>query len=109
MTYLLLALAIVTEVTATLLLKASNGWEKWYFGYGAIAFYMISGILFAAVLKHMGVGVAYAIWSGMGIALITAASVILWKQTFDFYAAMGIILIVSGTLLITSKSAVVFQ
>ena len=70
---------------------------------------MVSGILFATVLKHMGVGVAYAIWSGMGIALITAASVILWKQTFDFYAAMGIILIVSGTLLITSKSAVVFQ
>lgn len=109
MTYLLLALAIVTEVAATLSLKASDGWEKWYFGYGAIALYTVSGILFAAVLKHMGVGVAYAIWSGMGIALITAASVILWKQTFDFYAAMGIILIVSGTLLITSKSAVVFQ
>jgi len=36
MTYLFLAIAIVTEVTATMLLKMSNGWEKWAFGYGAI-------------------------------------------------------------------------
>jgi small multidrug resistance pump len=61
------------------------------------------------VLKNMGIGVAYAIWSGMGIALITAASVVFWKQTFDIYAVLGIMLIISGTLLITSKSAVVFQ
>ena len=109
MTYLLLAIAIVTEVTATLLRKMSNGWEKWAFGYGAIFFYTVSGMLFAMVLKNMGIGVAYAIWSGMGIALITAASVVFWKQTFDIYAVLGIMLIISGTLLITSKSAVVFQ
>ncbi|WDT85279.1 DMT family transporter [Alteromonas sp. 009811495] len=109
MTYLILAIAIVTEVTATMLLKASNGWEKWAFGYSAIFFYAVSGMLFAFVLKNMGVGIAYAIWSGMGIALITAASVVFWKQTFDIYAVLGIILIISGTLLITSKSAVVFQ
>ncbi|WP_421132281.1 DMT family transporter [Alteromonas sp. A079] len=109
MTYLLLALAIVTEVTATLLLKASNGWEKWEYGSASIFFYSLSGIIFAAVLKNMGVGVAYAIWSGMGIALITAASVVFWKQTFDMYAIVGIMLIVSGTIIITSKSAVVFQ
>ena len=66
MTYLILAIAIVTEVTATMLLKASNGWEKWAFGYSAIFFYAVSGMLFAFVLKNMGVGIAYAIWSGMG-------------------------------------------
>ncbi|WP_334064567.1 DMT family transporter [Alteromonas genovensis] len=109
MIYLLLALAIVTEVTATMLLKASDGWEKWALGYAAIAFYAVSGGLFAVVLKHMGIGVAYAIWSGLGIALITAASVVFYKQTFDMFAVIGIILIVSGTVLITSKSAVVFQ
>ena len=109
MTYIIFTVAIITEVTATMLLKASNGWEKWAFGYGAIVFYAISGMLFAYVLKHMGIGVAYAIWSGMGIALITAASVVFWKQTFDIYAVLGIIIIISGTLLITSKSAVVFQ
>ena len=109
MPYLILALAIFTEVTATMLLKASNGWEKLAYGYLAVFCYAISGMLFAYVLKHMGIGIAYAIWSGMRIALITAASVIFWKQTFDFYAVLGIMLIISGTLLITSKSAVVFQ
>ncbi|NMH61516.1 DMT family transporter [Alteromonas ponticola] len=109
MVYFILALAILTEVTATLFLKASDGWVKWHFGSMSILFYAISGMLFAFVLKHMGVGVAYAIWSGMGIALICAASVFWYKQTFDFYAIAGIVLIISGTLLITSKSAVVIQ
>lgn len=108
-TYMILTLAILTEVTATMLLKASNGWEKWYFGSASITFYAISGMLFAYVLKHMGVGVAYAIWSGMGIATITALSVVFYKQTMDMYAMCGVLMIVMGTLLITTKSAVVFQ
>ena len=49
MTYLILTIAIVTEVTATMLLKASNGWEKWAFGYGAIFFYAVSGMLFLRI------------------------------------------------------------
>jgi len=109
MTYIILSFAIVCEVIATLFLKASDGWEKWWFGSGAVLFYMVSGMLFSVVLKHMGVGVAYAIWSGMGIALVTACSVILWKQTLDIHAVVGIVLIFAGTLLITGKSAVVFQ
>lgn len=109
MTYLLLTLAIVSEVAATLCLKLSEGWEKWYLGSAAIALYSVAGMLFAVVLKEMGVGVAYAIWSGVGIALIVTASVIFWQQKFDIYAVLGIVLILLGSLLITTKSAVVFQ
>ncbi|GLR71694.1 DMT family transporter [Agaribacter marinus] len=109
MTYLLLAIAILTEVTATLFLKASNGWENTNYGTTSIIFYAISGIVFAFVLKHMGVAVAYAIWSGMGIALVSITSVIIFKQSFDIYALVGILLIVCGTILITSKSSMVFQ
>lgn len=109
MTYLLLMLAIVTEVTATVLLKLSDGWVKWHFGMGSILFYAVSGVLFAFVLKNMGVGVAYAMWSGLGIALITALSVVFWDQKFDVYAVTGICLILCGTLLITTQSNVVFQ
>ena len=86
MTYLYLVLAIITEVTATLLLKASNGWEKWWFGMGAIFFYAIAGGLLALVLKSMSVGLAYSIWSGVGIALVCIASVLFWRQKFDIYA-----------------------
>ena len=109
MTYLLLMIAIVTEVTATLLLKASNGWEKWWFGMGAIFFYALAGIVLALVLKSMSVGLAYAIWSGVGIALVCIASVMFWQQKFDIYALTGVLLIILGTALITLKSNVVMQ
>ncbi|HEX7764216.1 MAG TPA: multidrug efflux SMR transporter [Cellvibrio sp.] len=109
MVYIFLTLAILTEVTATLLLKASNGWEKWWFGMGAIFFYSIAGMILAFVLKSMSVGLAYAIWSGVGIALVCIASVFFWQQKFDMYALTGVLLIVVGTGLITLKSNVVLQ
>lgn len=109
MVYLLLSLAIITEVTATLLLKASDGWEKVWFGVGAIFFYSIAGMILAFVLKTMSVGLAYAIWSGVGIALVCIASVLFWQQKFDVYALVGVTLIVLGTGLITLKSSVVIQ
>ena len=58
MVYVLLLLAIVTEVTATLLLKASDGWSKWWFGMGAVVFYSIAGLFLGFVLKSMSVGLA---------------------------------------------------
>ncbi len=109
MTYFLLALAVITEVCATLLLKASNGLEKWEFGIASIAFYCISGINFAYVLKSMNVGLAYAIWSGVGIALVCIASVLIWQQKIDGFALSGVVLIFIGTLLITVKSSVAIQ
>lgn len=108
-TYLLLAIAVLTEVSATLLLKASNGWEKWWLGVAAIFFYSIAGMFLAFVLKSMSVGLAYAIWSGVGIALVCIASVLLWQQKFDIYALLGVALILIGTGLITLKSSVTTQ
>jgi small multidrug resistance pump len=107
--YFLLTLAIITEVAATLLLKASNGWEKWWFGMGAVFLYSIAGLFLGLVLKGMSVGLAYTIWSGVGIALVCIASVYIWQQKFDVYALSGIALILAGTLLITVKSSVVIQ
>jgi len=63
----------------------------------------------AFVLKSMNVGLAYAIWSGVGIALVCVASVFIWQQKFDIYALTGVLLIVVGTGLITLKSNVVLQ
>ena len=107
--YLYLSLAIVCEVAATLMLKASDGWTKWSFGIGSIILYAIAGAIFALVLKGMSVGMAYAIWSGLGVGLVCVASVVIWNQQFDGYALAGIILIVLGTLLITTKSQTVLQ
>ncbi|AWF81093.1 QacE family quaternary ammonium compound efflux SMR transporter [Microbulbifer sp. A4B17] len=109
MSYLFLTFAIIAEVTATLLLKASSGWEKWWLGMASIFFYSLASLFLALVLKTMNVGMTYAIWSGVGIALVCAASVFIWQQKFDIYATCGIALIFTGTALITVKSNVFVQ
>ncbi|MFN3700742.1 MAG: DMT family transporter [Alphaproteobacteria bacterium] len=103
-----LAIAIVAEVIATSSLKASNGFTVLWpsivviIGY-AVAFYFLS-----LTLKTMPIGVAYALWSGIGIALITAAGFILYQQKIDIAGIIGLMLIVSGVVVLNafSKSAV---
>lgn len=105
--YVYLAIAIAAEVVATSALKASEGFSKpgptlvVALGYG-VAFYFLS-----LVLKSVPVGVAYAIWSGVGIVLIAAIGWLFMKQNLDAGAIAGIALIVAGVLVIQlfSKSA----
>jgi small multidrug resistance pump len=96
MGYLYLSIAIVAEVVATNALKASEEFSKLgpsiivIVGYG-IAFYFLS-----LVLKTIPVGVAYAIWSGVGIVLVAIVAAVIFKQVLDIPAIVGIVLIVSG-------------
>ncbi len=100
MGYYFLAIAICAEVIATLALKASDGFTHstssmlCIFGYG-VAFYFLS-----LVLKTIPVGIAYAIWAGMGIFLIAAISAIIYKQTPDLAAIIGMLLILGGIVII---------
>lgn len=100
MSYLYLLLAIIGEVIGTSALKATAGFTKVgpslivAVGYGA-AFYFLS-----LTLRTMPVGVAYAIWSGLGIVLISIVAFVVYKQTLDFPALAGMALIVSGVLII---------
>jgi small multidrug resistance pump len=107
MSYLYLAIAIVAEVIATTALKASESFTKplpsllVVVGYGA-AFYFLS-----LCLKSINVGVAYAMWSGLGIVLITVAAAVFYKQVPDGWAIVGMALIVAGVLALNllSRSA----
>lgn len=98
--YLYLGIAIFAEVVATSALKASEGFTRTgpslivAVGYG-IAFYFLS-----LVLKTVPMGVAYAIWSGVGIVLIAAIGWLLMKQPLDLPALLGIGLIVAGVAVI---------
>ena len=100
MAYALLFIAIVAEVIATSALKMSEGFTKLWpsllvvVGYG-FAFYFL-----ALVLKSVPVGIAYAIWAGVGIALITLIGVVVFKQTLDAPALAGIGLIIAGVAVI---------
>ena len=100
MAYLYLTIAIVAEVIATNALKASEGFTRLVpsivvvVGYGA-AFYFL-----ALVLKVIPVGIAYAIWAGMGIVLVAIVAAIVFKQVPDFPAIIGMLLIISGVVII---------
>jgi len=100
MPYTYLALAIIAEVVGTSALKASEGFTKIIpsaiviIGYG-IAFYFM-----AFVLKTLPVGITYAIWSGLGIVLVTVVSMLLYRQIPDLFAILGMGMIVSGVVVI---------
>lgn len=103
--WLFLALAIAAEVTATSALKASDGFSRLYpsmvvvLGYGA-AFYFLS-----LTLRSIPVGVAYAVWAGLGTALIAIASWWLYGQRLDAAAIIGIGLIIAGVLVMNLFSS----
>ncbi len=106
MKWLLLSIARVAEVTATSALKASEGFTKLapsivvIIGYG-IAFFFLS-----LTLKDVPIGIAYAIWSGAGITLISIIGYFYYRQGLDIPAIAGIILIITGIIVINlfSKS-----
>jgi small multidrug resistance pump len=108
MKYLILLVAIVAEIIATSSLKASEGFTKVWpsiitvVGYG-IAFYFLS-----LTLKSIPLGIAYAIWSGLGIVLVSIIGVLVYNQKLDLAAIIGLSLIVIGVVVLNlfSKSSV---
>jgi len=104
MVYVYLAIAIVGEVVATSALKASESFTKplpsllVVVGSG-VAFYFLS-----ECLRSISVGVAYAMWSGLGIVLVTAAAAVFYKQVPDGWAILGMALIVAGVLVLNLLS-----
>lgn len=100
MGYVYLTVAIIAEVAATTALKACAEFTKFgpslivIVGYG-IAFYCLT-----LVLRTVPVGIAYALWSGVGLVLITLASAVLFKQVPDWPAVIGMTLIVAGVVVI---------
>ncbi|SOE48918.1 Ethidium bromide-methyl viologen resistance protein EmrE [plant metagenome] len=98
--YVLLGGAIVFEVVATTLLKASDGFSRLWPSVGTILGYAVSFYLLSLTLRTVPTGIAYAIWSGVGVVLISLAAWAVYGQKLDTAAVAGIALIVSGVLVI---------
>ena len=96
MSWLFLLVAIVAEVAGTSFLKASDGFTKLWPSVAVVAAYAVSFVFLSLTLRAIPVGVAYAIWSGVGVALVTAVGWWIYGQRLDFAALIGIALIVSG-------------
>ena len=100
MGYLYLAIAVIAEVVATSALKSSEQFTRLWpslivvLGYG-VAFYFLS-----LCLKTLNLGVMYALWSGLGVVLITVVGWLVYKETLDAAALIGMALILAGVFVI---------
>ncbi|HGN2061968.1 TPA: SMR family transporter [Proteus mirabilis] len=102
LTYLILA--IISEVIATTVLKASDGFSRLYPSIVVVVEYCFSFWALSQVVKVMPLGIAYAIWSGLGIVLVSVAAVFVYQQKLDLPAIVGMTLIIAGVLVINLLS-----
>jgi small multidrug resistance pump len=105
MSYLFLAIAIVSEVVATSLLKATAEFTRLWPSLGVVAGYLTAFYFLTLTLRTVPVGIAYAIWSGVGIVLVTGAGWVFYGQKLDAPALAGTGLIIAGVVVINTLSA----
>jgi small multidrug resistance pump len=106
--YAYLAVAIIAEVIATTALRAADGFTQLWPSLISIVGYVVAFYFLSLTLRSMPVGIAYAIWSGVGIVLISLAGWLIYKQLLDLPALIGMGLIMAGVIVINlfSKTAV---
>ena len=93
--YSLLGLAIISEVIGSTFLVKSEGFSKLFPSIMVLVLFSLAFYLLSQVIKTIPLGIAYAIWAGVGIVLTAIVSHVLFKQTLDTPAMIGIALIVS--------------
>ncbi len=98
--YLYLSIAIIAEVIATTSMKALDGLNKPLPLMLVVVGYAISFWMLSLVVKSIPVGIAYAVWAGLGIVLVSIAATVLYQQRLDIPAMLGMGLIVSGVVVI---------
>lgn len=104
MKYLFLAGAIILEVVGSGFMKASDGFSKPLATAVTIIAYVACFFLLSQALKSIPLGVAYAIWAGLGVVLTAVVSVVVFKQSLDTPAIIGMALIVVGVVVMNAFS-----
>ncbi|OBW94948.1 DMT family transporter [Gallibacterium salpingitidis] len=100
MMWLLLLMAIVFEVIGTTSLRYSNGFTQPLYTLITLGCYVASFFLLSKIVQSIPIGIAYAVWSGVGILFIALIGRFLFKQYLDFAAIIGIVFILIGVLII---------
>lgn len=109
MSWLMLVVAIAAEVIATSTLKSTEGFTRLWPSVVVVVCYEIAFILLALTLKKIPVGVVYAVWSGVGVALVTLVAWLFLDQTLDAAGVVGVSLIVGGVVVINAFSKTVVE
>jgi small multidrug resistance pump len=105
--WIYLSLAIVAEVIGTTFLKSAEGFTRPWPSLVVVVAYAIAFFFLGLALKTLPVGVAYAIWAGVGTALIALAGYAFFDQRLDAPAITGLALIVAGVVVINAFSETV--
>lgn len=105
MSWLLLAVAIVLEVLGTTSMKLSEGFARPVYSLLMVVFYALSFVALALVLKQIDVSVAYAVWSGLGMALVAALGVLAFGEPLTAVKALALLLIVAGVVMLNLAGA----
>jgi small multidrug resistance pump len=100
MQWIYLAIAIVSEVIATSSLKTAEGFTRWVPSLLVVIGYASSFYFLSLTLRTIPLGVAYAIWSGVGVALVTLIGWTIYHQSLNIAAIIGITLIISGVIVL---------
>ena len=109
MAYVYLAIAIVAEVTATSALKAAEEFTRLIPSLIVIVGFAVAFYFMMLTLRTIPVGITYALWSGLGIVLMTIVGAGVYKEIPDIPAVIGMGLIVAGVVVINAFSKTVNQ
>lgn len=104
MSYLYLSIAILAEVIATTSLKACEEFSKLLPSVAVVVGYCLAFYFLMLSLRTIPVGIAYAIWSGVGVVIVTLISYLVFRQALDKPALIGMTLIISGVIVIQTLS-----
>ena len=104
MNWFYLAIAIVAEVTGTSALKAAEGFTRLVPSLVVVAGYLIAFYFLSLSLRTIPIGIAYAVWSGIGIALLALIGWMIYGQSLDTPAIVGLALIVTGVVVLNGFS-----
>ena len=103
--WMMLALAIAFEVAATSLLKLSDGFSRWVPAVSALLLYGLSFYLLAQIFRSLPVGLAYALWSGVGVVLTALIAWVAFGQKIDMAGCIGMVMIIGGVAVINLFSS----
>lgn len=103
--YIYLFFAIIFEVTGTLMLPISKNFTKPIPSIIIIGLYIFSTYLMTFTLDYFPIGIVYAIWSAMGIAIVAIVSYFIYSQSLQWQAIFGLILIIAGVIILNLFSA----
>ena len=101
--YIYLTGSIIFEIFATTMLKYSEGFTNLWPSIGVLIGYSLAFYFLSLTLKTFPLGLAYAIWSGVGTACTAVIGIVLWHDPFNFYTFMGLSLIILGVALLNKK------